>query len=249
MGMEAVRDFRLKLIAAKTPKGKGGKGKEAAPASPPTHCTAYVAKSYPAWQATVLDTLREMYGGDTTSPPDNKMVSQELGKKAELKKFMKKTMPFVAFMKDKVVTKGLSALDTSLPWDETAVLKDNLAFITFRSEPSVELNMVNNQAFSGLFETRLPVLQGDTPVNIAKRLARVERGVKDWKAVEIYRWVDPEMGPRAMPDCNEPFKGLVRVDWSDAFNIDLATQVVKLGNLDLGPNLVYRIADQLLLAL
>merc|ERR1719341_2100840 len=28
--MEAVRDFRLKLIAAKTPKGKGGKGKEAA---------------------------------------------------------------------------------------------------------------------------------------------------------------------------------------------------------------------------
>merc|ERR1712004_694483 len=142
------------------------------------------------------------YGGDATSPPDNKMVSQELGKKAELKKFMKKTMPFVAFMKDKVVTKGLSALDTSLPWDETAVLKDNLAFITFRSEPSVELNMVNNQAFSGLFETRLPVLQGDTPVNIAKRLARVERGVKDWKAVEIYRWVDPEMGPRAMPDCN-----------------------------------------------
>lgn len=52
------RDFRLKLIAAKTPKGKGGKGKEAVPASPPTHCTAYVAKSYPAWQATVLDTLR-----------------------------------------------------------------------------------------------------------------------------------------------------------------------------------------------
>merc|ERR1712181_201286 len=57
--MEAVRDFRLKLIAAKTPKGKGGKGgKDAVPASPPTHCTAYVAKSYPAWQATVLDTLR-----------------------------------------------------------------------------------------------------------------------------------------------------------------------------------------------
>ena len=56
--MILFRDFRLKLIAAKTPKGKGGKGKEAVPTSPPTHCTAYVAKSYPAWQATVLDTLR-----------------------------------------------------------------------------------------------------------------------------------------------------------------------------------------------
>ena len=164
--------------------------------------------------------FREMYGGDAASPPDNKMVSQELAKKPELKKFMKKTMPFVAFMKDKVVTKGLSALDTSLPWDETTVLRDNLAyitasldlegvdiapasdlgekgedcrpgapFITFKSEPSVALNVVNNQAFSGLFETKLPILEGDTAVSIAKRLARVERGVKDWKTVELYRFV------------------------------------------------------------
>ena len=160
-----------------------------------------------------------MYGGDAASPPDNKMVSQELAKKPELKKFMKKTMPFVAFMKDKVVTKGLSALDTSLPWDETTVLRDNLAyittsldlegvdiapasdlgekgedcrpgapFITFKTESSVALNLVNNQAFSGLFETKLPVLEGDTTVSIAKRLARMERGVKDWKAVELYRF-------------------------------------------------------------
>merc|ERR1711963_143130 len=99
----------------------------------------------------------------------------------------------------------------------TAVLKDNLAYITTSLD-----------------------LEG---VNIAQRLARVERGVKDWKAVEIYRWVDPEIGPRAMPDCNEPLKGLVRVDWSDAFNIDLAAQAVKLGNLDLGPSIVYRITD------
>ena len=35
----------------------------------------------------------------------------------------------------------------------------------------------------------------------------------------------------------------VKVDWSDAFNIDLAAQVVKLGNLDLGPSIVYRIAE------
>ena len=70
------------------------------------------------------------------------------------------------------------------------------------------------------------------------------------------------MGPRAMPDYNQPLQGLVRVkiqyhfllppatlnvpikvDWSDAFKIDLAAQVVKLGNLDLGPSIVYRIAE------
>ena len=35
----------------------------------------------------------------------------------------------------------------------------------------------------------------------------------------------------------------IKVDWSDAFKIDLAAQVVKLGNLDLGPSIVYRIAE------
>ncbi len=48
-----------------------------------------------------------------------------LGKKAELKKYMKKVMPFVAFMQERVDTVGVSALDTSLPWDETDVLVKN----------------------------------------------------------------------------------------------------------------------------
>ena len=27
-----------------------------------------------------------------------------------------------------------------------------------------------------------------------------------------FRWMDPEMGPRAMPDCAQPLQGLVRVE-------------------------------------
>ena len=211
--MEAVRDFRLKLIAAKAPKGKG---KAAAAAAAPTHCTAYVAKTYPAWQATVLETLRTMYAGSAASPPDNKLVSQELAKKPELKKVMKRTMPFVAFMKEKVAAKGLSALDASLPWDEAEVLRANLPyitaaldlegvalaaaaelgergedcrpgapFVTFRAEPSLPLALTNNQAFSGVFECSVPVLHGDTAAALARRLARLERGVKG--PVTLYR--------------------------------------------------------------
>ena len=40
-----------------------------------------------------------------------------------------------------------------------------------------------------------------------------------------------------------PLNQHVKVDWSDSFNIDLAAQVVKLGDLNLGPSIVYRIAD------
>merc|ERR1712114_93825 len=87
-----------------------------APVSPPTHGTVYVAKNYPTWQATVLDTLRQMYNGDPKTIVDNKEVSVQLGKVPDLKKYMKKVMPFVAFTKEKVVSNGLSALDTSLPW-------------------------------------------------------------------------------------------------------------------------------------
>ena len=117
--MEATRDFRLKLKNLANAKPK--KGAAPALATPPTHATAYVAKCYPAWQCVVLDTLREMYKGDKNTVVDNKAVSVEMGKKPEVKKFMKKVMPFVAFMKEKVALGDLSVLDTSLPWDEMKV--------------------------------------------------------------------------------------------------------------------------------
>ena len=64
-----------------------------------------------------------------TGVPDNKAISVELGKLPELKKFMKRVMPFVAFMKEKVESSGLSALESSLPWDEMKVLEENLEYI------------------------------------------------------------------------------------------------------------------------
>ena len=88
----------------------------------------YVAKCYPAWQCVVLDTLREMFKGNKDTLVDNKAVSVEMAKKPEVKKFMKKVMPFVAFTKEKVLTSGLSALDTSLPWDEMKVMLSIMNF-------------------------------------------------------------------------------------------------------------------------
>ncbi len=57
------------------------------------------------------------------------MVSVELAKRAELKKVMKRVMPFVAFVKEKVAEAGMAALDTSLPWDERTVLESNKDYI------------------------------------------------------------------------------------------------------------------------
>ena len=125
--MDTARDFRLKLKNYSVVKAKGGKS--AAPPSPPTHATVFVAKNYPAWQATILDILRQMYKEDANTVVDNKEVSVQLGKNADLKKYMKKAMPFVQFTKEKVKSSGLSALDTSLPWDEMKVLEDNMTYL------------------------------------------------------------------------------------------------------------------------
>merc|ERR1711899_497172 len=102
--MEAAREFRLKLKAAvQPPKAKKG---AAAPKAPekPTHATLYVAKTYPPWQCAVLSTLKEMYdqAGPNGPQPDNKILSQKLSAMPELKKWMKKVMPFVAFAKERV---------------------------------------------------------------------------------------------------------------------------------------------------
>jgi hypothetical protein len=70
--------------------------------------------------------FREMY---KVGVPDNKVVSVELAKRAELKKVMKRVMPFVAFVKEKVAEAGMAALDTSLPWDEQTVLESNKDYI------------------------------------------------------------------------------------------------------------------------
>jgi hypothetical protein len=54
-----------------------------------------------------------------------------------------------------------------------------------------------------LFALALSVLEGDSSSSIARRLARIERGIKDFKKVKLYRYEDPGMGPRNMPNPDE----------------------------------------------
>merc|ERR1719391_956034 len=272
--MESIRDFRLKLKSYLTP-AKAKKGGSAAPATiePPTHATVYVAKSYPAWQCTVLDTMREMY---QTGVPDNKAISVAMGKKPELKKFMKRVMPFVAFMKDKVAASGLSVLDTSLPWDEMEVLTSNREYIVntlqleglnlawstelgekgedcrpgqpliaFSCAESVKMKLTNNQPFTGLFEVCLPILEGDSLSKLLHRMARMEKLIKDLKRLELYRWTDPALGPRKTPSVEQPLQGLERIPEDAVFAINAQQNSVTCNGVEVPPasGMVYRLAE------
>ena len=135
----------------------------------------------------------------------------------ELKKVMKRTMPLVAFMKEKVAAKGLAALDATLPWDEAEVLRANLAsitaaldlegvllataaelcedcrpgapFITFSAEPSLPIALTNNQAFFGAFESSVPVLHVSHGAHDDTAAALARRLERGVKGpVTLYRW-------------------------------------------------------------
>jgi len=258
---EATRDFRLKLKNYLQP----GKGKKATPEKP-THASIFVAKTYPPWQCTVLTTLKSMYGPDG-SPPDNKAVSQALAAKPELKKYMKKVMPFVQFTKERVAAVGQRALDLTLDIDEKAVLaehRDYLAtslqleaaevsyadaaqqedcrpgfpFVTFRREVSVSVRAANNQVGTGLFNMDIPILAGDTGAKVARRVAGRCKGSR---SVTLYRYKDPTMGPRAIPRLDSPMEGKLEVSADDVFAINVEKGAVTINGLDIGGRLVYRV--------
>lgn len=63
----------------------------------------------------------------------------ELQSKPELKKYMKRVMPFVQATREKVDTIGLKALNLTLDFDETEVLLSNLHYLTSTLDVSILL--------------------------------------------------------------------------------------------------------------
>lgn len=156
--MSAAHAFRILLKNYMTPK-KPSKGKaDASPTEKPTQGIIWVAKTYPPWQSVVLTTMREMYSvsewlqcnvqrfvffflsvcinvfvftlqKNGNQLPDNKALATALSGKSELKKYMKRVMPFVQAVKEKVETVGLSALNLTLDFDEFDVLESNKDYL------------------------------------------------------------------------------------------------------------------------
>lgn len=125
--MDAAHSFRIMLKGHCTPK-KSSKGKtDVTPVVKPTSGIIWVAKTFPTWQSIVLTTMKDLW--TTKALPENKIIAGELGKKNELKKYMKRVMPFVQMTREKVDVSGVTALNLILEFNEVDVLEGNKNYL------------------------------------------------------------------------------------------------------------------------
>ncbi|XP_012229302.1 leucine--tRNA ligase, cytoplasmic [Linepithema humile] len=127
--MDAAHAFRILLKHYMTPKKSSKEKNQVTDIEKPTLGIIWVAKTYPNWQSIILTTMREMYSKNGDKLPDNKVLATELGSKTELKKYMKRVMPFVQLVKEKMEVIGLSALNLTLDFDEKTVLEGNKNYL------------------------------------------------------------------------------------------------------------------------
>ncbi|XP_034540125.1 leucine--tRNA ligase, cytoplasmic [Notolabrus celidotus] len=271
--METAHDLRLRLKAyMQPPKSKKGDSK---PPAKPSHCSIYVAKSYPPWQHSALSLLGKHYKSNNGVLPDNKVIASELGALPELKKYMKRVMPFVAMIKENLEKNGPRVLELELEFDERAVLMENLVYLTnsleleqidvlfaseaddkvkedccpgkpfsvFRTEPGVCVSLVNPQPSNGLFSTKVDIRQGDSRDSIVRRLAKVNRLIKDLSRVKLMRYEDPVLGPRRVPVLGREEQGKLPISTKSVFNVNLEEKRVTLADngltVDIGDTLLY----------
>ncbi|XP_014609108.1 PREDICTED: leucine--tRNA ligase, cytoplasmic [Polistes canadensis] len=126
--MDAAHSFRILLKNYLTPK-KVSKSANAVSPEKPNKGIIWVAKTYPPWQSIVLKTMKEMYIKNGNKLPENKAIATELGSIAELKKYMKRVMPFVQVSREKLDSTGISAFNLTFDFNEYDILEQNKKYL------------------------------------------------------------------------------------------------------------------------
>ncbi|KAG1650144.1 Leucine--tRNA ligase, cytoplasmic [Nymphon striatum] len=244
----------------------------------PSHAIVWAAKTFPPWQTAVLTTLRKLFDKNQGFP-DNKVIAAELKNLTELKKYMKKVMPFVQFTKDKVTKMGVNALNLTLDFDEISILNENKTyllntldlagievkdttetedskireecvpgqpFIVYSSEPCIQAKFLNQQPHNGLFELQVPIYNMDHASTVLNRIMKLVRATEDISHLKIFRYNDPDLGPRKIPIIGQETNGKSVIPHSALFSINVDEQKVYINEknekLNLGSIFTYSVS-------
>jgi len=90
----------------------------------------YVAEGHPQWVVKTIQVVKGLYDAKTGTLPDSRELAVRINKLEMSKKDKERAIPFGASIRIKLEQKGSKALDIALPFDEEALLKDNLELVT-----------------------------------------------------------------------------------------------------------------------
>ena len=254
------------------------KGKNLKVNEKPNHITIFAAANYPCWQEITLNYLKEKYTPSAENHfPENTEILQHLKGIPEIKPFMKKLMPFVAYVKTQVIEKGASVLESHLPFCESDIFNINKDYI-LRSldldsfevceassyhdqkvvsdvcpgkpmcmfekreldpvdKKSTEVTFLNIQPCTPFFKHKVSIFDTDTVNDVIMRLKRKDKKLK-YKQVELYRFIDPQKGPRELLAFGQPIT-------CNKQRLDSAENIALCDNNGLVSNNLYSLGDTL----
>ncbi|GIY96883.1 leucine--tRNA ligase, cytoplasmic [Caerostris extrusa] len=248
--MDVVHSFRLRQ--------KNLKGKKGVAVSKPTHAVIWVARTFPPWQSTILQTLQKLYK-EPGGLPENKIIAVELGRLTELKKYMKKAMPFAQVMKEKTKSLGLSALNLFLDFDEMTILKENQEYLLNTLDLEELSFKYTDESNDKILEDCCPgepIIIYSTAPSIPLKLinqqpcngyveiqlpiyegttvpglisrVRKTQKVPDSKQVKLYRYNDIFAGPRTIPVLGKTESDKSLLKEDSVFSVKLEETVITL---------------------
>eukprot|EP00919_Chromeraceae_sp_WS-2016_P080754 GHVR01190828.1.p1 GENE.GHVR01190828.1~~GHVR01190828.1.p1 ORF type:complete len:1046 (+),score=250.39 GHVR01190828.1:149-3286(+) len=136
-----LRDGKTKVQNKKGAKGKGGVDVDNKTNIPDT-CVVYVATSYNDIQKVALTELNKINFDENLTPPNDYLstIKNSDQVKACTPDLVKNVLQFAAHQVKQMQTRGKSALDLSLPFDELKLLQDHKEFIS-RTVPIQSMSM------------------------------------------------------------------------------------------------------------
>ncbi|EGV60825.1 cytosolic leucyl tRNA synthetase [Yamadazyma tenuis] len=125
----AVREAEVNVLKKK----KGGKPSEV-DGSKPARLTLFVASSFPEWQDSYIDLVRELFEAHTLN--DNSVIKQKVGKD------IKRAMPFISILKQRLAVEDpKTVFNRELTFDEIDTIKAVMANIQ-RAPVSIDIQEV-----------------------------------------------------------------------------------------------------------
>lgn len=132
--------------------------------------------------------------------------------------------------------------DPSAPEKTREEVRPGSPFIAFSVAPHVSVELINPIERSGLFQVNTIISEGDTVQSLREKIAKIVGLKTEASSLQIWRYEDPLLGPRKMPNFQDFKTGKTPLSDGD-FILDLEAKRVSVklaGKLtEVGRQLIY----------